>query len=258
MLDPLMTSADLAAEREQLLSQLRMLEASKARIQTELKSEATWGKDGGTPDEWTALEQNYLSSEAVRVEGERRSLSETAGHLENRINFLKQEVETRHRASDLDTKNESEIQERLAKGLTDRGRLTDAQRATLESAARLRQAMAELADAERQLVEVKRTRARLVEERATALSRELIRTEGEISSAKSRLTATTFKLGYAGRSGRRVGSATRSYAVKLIRSTTDGPREFDATLDTQLQPGDVLECSLVDGREESSRVGNSG
>ena len=260
MFDPVITSADLSADRAQLISQVRMLQAAKARIRAELSSNNEIEKKGGEGDQWLDLEQNYLTTEAARVEGEWKSLSEAAKHIEDRIAFLTQEVETRQRASELDAKNESELLQRLERGLTDRGRVTDAQRANLDSAARLRQAMGDLADARRQLVDVERTRDRLGDERSTTLLRELIRIEGEIAAAESRLTASTFKLAYTGVSASGgIENNRSSYTLKLIRSTSDGPREIEVTLDTELQPGDFLQYNIKIGRfEEASRPGNSG
>ena len=260
MFDPLMTSADLSADRAQLISQVRMLKAAKSRIRAELSSKNAIEKKGGEDDQWFDLEQNYLTNEAGRVEAERQSLSEAAKHIEDRIASLTHEVETRRRASELDAKNESELLQRLERGLTDRGRVTDAQRANLDSAARLRQAMGDLSDARRQLVDVKRTRDRLGDERTTTLLRELIRIEGEIAAAQSRLTAATYKLAYTGVfANRGIGGNRSNYLLKLTRSTRDGPREVDVTLDTAVQPGDVLQYNiLVDRFEEASPSGDSG
>jgi polysaccharide export outer membrane protein len=261
--DPFLSALDYIAERDSLADRLSRLRLEFARVETELATapDATDAeRAGATADEAQAPVSGAESPriEAARAaetavgEAERRLVAEdlrsfntTTALLRERIEVLASEVAVRQEAERTDREIADELRSLLDRGLTQTVRLTEARRQAVDSLARLRSTEAELLESRRRISETERQSRRLAEERRVSLVRDARRLRAEIADAEIRLRAAEAKLAYAGRAGGAVREAQSApYDLRIMRARGDEIQIIQPSLDTPLQPGDVVELRI--------------
>jgi vacuolar-type H+-ATPase subunit E/Vma4 len=161
------------------------------------------------------------------------------------MRVLEQEIAVRRRAERFDRENAEEVRRRLDQGFTQIARLTEAQRAAIDSAARLRAAEAALLETQERIVETRGQINRLDDERRLLLTQERRRVAAEVAATHFRVREAAAKLSYVGGLGQvQLEARELPYVLNVVRGARGGEILRDVPLDMPVLPGDVVELHI--------------
>lgn len=194
----------------------------------------------------SAVENDRYASRTGNLKKEKSYMERRIAQSDTQISILSEQQQKEKEAmqSDLDDlKNLKELHERGTVPIT---RVMDAKRASLVSASRHLQTMAQLEQARREREEVVRSLAKLEEARRDELLQELQNATLQLSSIRPRLAGLQQKLlAYTGsvRSQSPLGSSARP-EISISRRVNDRYERIVSGENTELLPGDVVEIAL--------------
>jgi polysaccharide export outer membrane protein len=194
----------------------------------------------------SAVENDRYSSRTKNLKKEKEYLERRVTQSDTQIAILSEQQQKEKEAmlSDLDDlKNLKEFHDRGTVAIT---RVMDAKRASLVSASRHLQTMAQLEQARKEREEVVRNLAKVEEARRDELLQELQNATLQLSSTRSRLTALQQKLlAYTGgvRPQSLRGPGTQP-EISISRRQNDRYEKIVSGENTELLPGDVVEITL--------------
>ncbi len=194
----------------------------------------------------SAVENERYTSRTNNLKKEKEYMERRISQFDSQISILsdQQQKEKEAMQSDLDDlKNLKDFHDRGTVPIT---RVMDAKRASLVSASRHLQAMAQLEQARKEREEVVRNLAKVDEARRDELLQELQNANLQLSSMRPRLAALQQKL-LAFTGSVRSQSLERSNArpeISISRKTNDRFERIVSGENTELLPGDVVEVAL--------------
>jgi polysaccharide export outer membrane protein len=254
IVDPVLQSADLGADYETLWTEQAREQARLARLNAELnnKVEIAASEIGRGPI------PHQLASDLVNNETQQLSLWSADTNKE--ISFLNRAVknateqlgelaEQRDKEKEGVEADSAELQ-RLStfreKGDVTSNRVVDARRAMLLSSTRLLQTEEQIVQITREKEGYLRAIEKLNDESKMQVLKEIQESQVRLATINARISATADKLVYAStmRSQLPLGKASGP-KVMIVRRSNETLKRIGATEDTLLEPGDVVEVSMV-------------
>lgn len=252
-IDPILTHADLQAERAELHMRLERLRLTQARIEAERQGQAGVAGDGEAPGTLEALSHLELEARLEGREHERTSLAESQRHLQDRIQFLRQQLASEQGVAKADASNEARVRSLVERGISSEMALVEAERETLASVSRAREVSADIAETERDLEEIVRTANQVEDDRRVQLVQEAQQIAEQIAVVTARLEAVAEKLLYVGGVGAQsLSMASQDFTVRVYRDDGGRAETVEVGLDSPLRPGDVVEIQI--GQEALHRL----
>jgi len=259
-INPILEGADLKSEYESLWVEFAKERAHVWRIKSELAG-------ASDPKQLTLFDlplPNAALAEIAQVETDafmarqsdhlrqktflRRALKED----DDQIAILSEQKKKEEAGAKADAEELQKALDLYSKGTLTSPRVTDARRAVLLSSTRALQTAAQLMLLRRHQEETARQLERLDDERRIKLLAELQDSAIRLDQIRAKLQGIGDKIRYTAllRSQLVRGSGHKP-AISIIRKVGDGRRQLEATEDSELQPGDVVEIAL----EESGASG---
>jgi polysaccharide biosynthesis/export protein len=260
MENPFLESVEFKGEYERLRTVVVKEQAHIARVRTELQeldasAPNSPGRDqaglSNVPtyspvDEQIMLRQNQrLAVDREDFAKEKSHLNTLLAQIEGQLQTLEKQYAEEQEGSRMDSENLNRMEKLYEKGTIPLIRYTDERRTVLLSSTRVLQTMASVAQIRRDRAEINRRMQKLVDQRKQELLDELQDAEVALAEARSKLQGASEKLLYTGtvKSQLTRGGVSKPQIVVFRRQKT-GTQRIDATDDTDLFPGDVIEVTL--------------
>jgi polysaccharide biosynthesis/export protein len=254
LIDPVIQSADLQADYETYWTEQAREQARLARLNAELNNEVEMGEPavdrGPIP--------HQLASDLVNNETQQLSLWNANNNneiaflnraIKNATDQLAELTEQRGKEKEGVEADSAELQ-KLAmfqeKGDVTSNRVVDARRAMLLSSTRLLQTEEQIIQITREKEGYLRRIERLNEENKLDILKQIQESKIKLAALNARISATADKLVYASTMRSQLPLSRAGLpTVLIVRRTNETLNRIDATEDTTLEPGDVVEISLV-------------
>lgn len=251
--DPILTHADLQAERAELHMTLERLWLTQARIEAERQGQAGMAGVGEAPGTLEALSHHELEARLEGREHKRTSLAQSQRHLQDRIQFLREQLVSEQGVAKADASNEARVRSLVERGISSEMALVEAERETLASVSRGREVSADIAETERDLEDIVRTSNQVEDDRRVQLLQEAQQIAEQIAVVTARLDAVAEKLLYVGGVGAQsLSMASHDFIVRIYRDGAGRAETLEVGLDSPLRPGDVVEIQI--GQEALHRL----
>jgi polysaccharide export outer membrane protein len=260
MQNPFLESADFTSDFETLRTEVVKEQAHIVRIRSELQAldpstTDSHGRDqAGLPSvpTYSSVDDAIILSESERLAVHREDFAKEKSHLgtllaqvESQLSTLEKQYADEHEGSLLDNESLKSIAKYYEKGTVPLMRYTDERRAVLLSSSRVLQTMATLAQVKRDRSDIARRMQKLEDQRKLDLLDELQLAEVALAAARSKLHAAADKLLYTGIvKSQLTRGAGRKPQIVIFRVQKTGAPRIDATDDSELFPGDVVEITL--------------
>jgi polysaccharide export outer membrane protein len=254
--NPILEGADLRSEYEALWAGLAKEQARIARIRAELADKTDFDQAALTKlplPRSTLADILGVESETLRVRQADRQrqkgfLQRAVKQGNEQISVLTDQQMTEQKGSQADAEELQRALDLYAKGTVISPRVTDARRAVLLSSSRALQTTVQLIQLKRQQGEIARQLEQVDDMRRVELLRELQDSQVRLAEIRAKLQGVGDKLEYtSGLKPRLADGNSTTPRIAVIRETGDARQRLDATEDTELQPGDVVEISLRGG-----------
>ena len=238
----------IAAQERRLARQRALLTlpvtGGAAAAETERETESTAIQPGEDLDDVDALRLR-LAEENLRADI--LQTQEELTSAQRRLDVLEQQLAVEDDGAAADVADYERLQDLAKRGSITADRVSDARRATLDSATRQLQVRAEVARAEREVRVLRRRLTDLRREADAAALAELTEAQDALSELRAARRGLEARLAYLGS----VGAGFESlYDVSVVVQRTDGRVErVGPDADAALAPGDLVEVemTLLDG-----------
>jgi polysaccharide export outer membrane protein len=194
----------------------------------------------------SAVENDRYASRTGNLKKEKSYMERRISQSDTQIAILSEQQQKEKEAMQTDLDDLKNLKELHDRGTVPITRVMDARRASLVSASRHLQTMAQLEQARKEREDGVRSLAKLVEERRDVLLQELQTATLQLSSIRPRLAGLQQKLlAYTGsvRSQSPLGAGARP-EISISRRMNDRYEKIISGENTELWPGDVVEISL--------------
>jgi len=194
----------------------------------------------------SAVESDRYSSRTENLKKEKSYMERRIAQSDTQIAILTEQQQKEKEAMQTDLDDLKNLKELHDRGTVPITRVMDARRASLVSASRHLQTMAQLEQARKEREEVVRNLAKVEESRRDELLQELQTATLQLSSIRPRLAGLQQKLlAYTGsvRSQSPLGSSARP-EISISRRVNDRYEKIVSGENTELLPGDVVEIAL--------------
>ena len=254
LVDPVIQSADLQADYETLWTEQAREQARLARLKAELSDKTDIGEAAATGGPVSRQLGNDLAN------NETQQLSLWHADHTKEIAFLTRAIKSAtDQLAELDEQRDKEKEgaesdfaelQRLTtfnkQGDVTSNRVVEARRSTLLSSTRVLQTEAQIIQISREKEDYLRRIEKLNDEFKSDILKEIEESEIRLQAINARISATADKLVYTStmRSQFPLGRAAGP-SVAVFRGSNQARTRIDATEDTQLEPGDVIEISLI-------------
>ena len=254
MNNPILESADLQAEYESLWTEYAKEQAHIWRLQQELGQQTTIDQKAlldvplarPTAQAIVNIEAEQLKARKTDEQAERAFLQQGIVQADAEIQVLSQQQKTEEQGNQADIDEFERSKDLFSRGNLTSLRVSDARRAMLLSSIQKLQTAAQLMQTQRQRDDLSRQLARLDGQRKSDMLRELQDATVALSKIRFRLQSTGDKLQYTvlakSQLARGLGNQP---AITVVRNATNSIEKLAADEDFELQPGDVVEVSLM-------------
>ena len=194
----------------------------------------------------SAVENDRYSSRTGNLKKEKSYMERRISQSDTQISILSEQQQKEKEAMQTDLDDLKNLKELHDRGTVPITRVMDARRASLVSASRHLQTMAQLEQARKEREEAVRNLAKVEETRRDELLQELQTATLQLSSIRPRLAGLQQKLlAYTGsvRSQSPLGSSARP-EISISRRVNDRYEKIVSGENTELLPGDVVEIAL--------------
>jgi polysaccharide export outer membrane protein len=248
----LLTVVDFQGNRDTLAVEYAAERAKYARIQAELNdiSDPKFGELAKRlPSAPGVMEAVNLEAEQFKMRTadwrkEVGFLQDNVARATTRASVLAKQFDTENRGSVADAEELERMKALLEKGMTSTNRITDTRRAMLLSATRALQVSVQLTIAENEKNERARFVDRSTDQRRMDLTRELQASTAHLAQVKSRIEINDRKLAFLSKVNSQLSTGKLGKVeIVISRDTGDGQQKIEASLDTVLTPGDVVEVT---------------
>ncbi|MBB4040793.1 polysaccharide export outer membrane protein [Microvirga flocculans] len=252
--NPLTQMMDWKSEYEALQAQHAQVLLQIKRLKTELGEDSETSKNeleriGISEDllaQISAVEDDRYNNRTESLKKETDYIRRRIVQSDTQIGILSEQQQKEKEAMQSDLDDLKSLKEFHDRGTVPITRVMDAKRASLVSASRLLQTMAQLEQSRKDREEVARSLDKVGEERRDNLLQELQNATIQLSSIRPRLTALQQKL--LAFSGNSRLQSSRDFSnrpeIFITRKVTDRYERITSNEDTELMPGDVIEIAL--------------
>lgn len=254
MNNPYLESADLRSEYGSLWTEFAKEQARMWRIKNEL-GEGAQINPGALTDvpiarsaisEIVHAETEYLKTKQSDYEQEKAFLERGVRQGDDEVRVLSEQQKKEEEGFQSDLEDLQKASDLFGKGSLTSPRVTDARRAVLLSSTRKLQTSAQLLQVKKQQDEFARKLTKLDDQRRLDLLRELQDTSLRLNQIREKLQSVAEKLQYTAMvRSQLVRGAGSKPDIAIIRKGEKGPERIIASEDTELQPGDTVEVSLL-------------
>ena len=262
IVDPVIQSADLQADYETLWTEQAGEQARLARLNAEMNNEAEIGRSATPPGPIPP----QLASDLVNNETRQLSLWNADNNKEfaylnravkNATDELAELAEQRGKEKEGVEADSAEL-DRLTmfkqKGDVTSNRVVDARRAMLLSSTRLLQTEEQITKTTREREDYLRRIERLNDANKLEILKEIQISQIKLATINARISATADKLVYTNTMRSQLPLSRAGHpSVLIVRRTNEALKRIDADEDTPLEPGDVVEISLLPKSDMASR-----
>ncbi|MCK2055583.1 polysaccharide biosynthesis/export family protein [Methylobacterium sp. 37f] len=250
---PILATADLRGEYENLWIDLAQGQATIARLRTELDGKQQLDETGleklpipaSTQEKILQNEQGLLKSRLDDYSKETAHLKNAQRITEERLTAIQDQYRKDTEAAKLDVDEIERIADLNKRGVVPLTRAVETRRLSLTTATRALQTGVETERAKRDLLEAQRSVARLSDQRRADLMRDIQDATVKLAQTRSKLSAVGEKLLYTGvvRSQMVRGTGGKPQVI-IHRRGGSGVEILQADEDASLQPGDTVEIAL--------------
>jgi len=254
LVDPVIQSADLGADYETFWTEQAREQARLARLKAELNNEAQLE---GSPAESRPI-SNRLQSDIVNNESQQLALwhsdfdKEMASlnrAIKSSTDQLAELVEQRDKEKEGEAADSAELQRLSAfnkQGDVTAGRVVDARRAMLLSSTRVLQTEEEIIQITREREGYVRRIEKLKDEGRSEILKQIEDSQLKLAAVNARIAATADKMVYTSTMRSELPlSKLGGPSVTIIRGDRGNRSKIEASEDSVLEPGDVIEISVV-------------
>lgn len=251
---PLTQLVDTRSDYDALQIQYVQVLLQVNRLKSELgqAEELDEGEIGsmGIPDgvltQIAAVENDRYASRTKNLQREKEYMQRRLTQSDNQIAILSEQQQKEKEAMQSDLDDLKSLKDFHERGTVPVTRVMDAKRASLVSASRHLQTMAQLEQARKEREEVARSLVKLEEARRDELLQELQNANLQLSSMRPRLGALRQKLlAYSGNAlPQRPGRSSTRPEITIARRVNDRIEIVLSGENTELMPGDVVEVVL--------------
>jgi len=254
LVDPVIQSADLGADYETFWTEQAREQARLARLKAELNNEAQLE---GSPAESRPV-SNRLQSDIINNESQQLALwhsdfdKEMASlnrAIKSSTDQLAELVEQRDKEKEGEAADSAELQRLSAfnkQGDVTAGRVVDARRAMLLSSTRVLQTEEEIIQITREREGYIRRIEKLKDEGRSEILKQIEDSQLKLAAVNARIAATADKMVYTSTMRSELPlSKLGGPSVTIIRGDRGNRSKIEASEDSVLEPGDVIEISVV-------------
>ena len=254
LVDPVIQSADLGADYETFWTEQARDQARLARLKAELNNEAQLE---ASPAESRPV-SNHLQSDIVNNESQQLALwhsdfdKEMAflnRAIKSATDQLAELVEQRDKEKEGEAADSAELQRLSAfnkQGDVTSGRVVDARRAMLLSSTRVLQTEEQIVQITREKEGYARRIEKLKDEGRSEILKQIEDTQLKLAAVNARIAATADKMVYTSTMRSELPlSKLGGPSVTIIRGDHGNRSKIEASEDLVLEPGDVIEISVV-------------
>ncbi len=254
MNNPILESADLQAEYESLWTEYAKEQARIWRLQQELGQQTTVDQKAlldvplarPTAQAIVNIEAEQLKARKADEIAERAFLQHGIVQADAEIQVLSQQQKTEEQGNQADIDEFERSKDLFSRGNLTSLRVSDARRAMLLSSIQKLQTAAQLMQTQRQRDDLSRQIARLDGQRRSDMLRELQDATVALSKIRFKLQSTGDKLQYTVLAKSQLSRGLGNQPViTVMRNATNSIEKLAANEDFVLQPGDVIEISLM-------------
>ena len=186
-------------------------------------------------------------------EKDKAYLTAAIAREDERIAALSEQQEKEKAGADADKEELDRVQELFDRKTVPITRLIDTRRSILLSSTRYLQTMAERGKSEQDRAELAAKLTKLGDQRRESILAELQAAEIDLAATRSRLQAVGDKMIYTGLvRSRLVRGKDSEPSIVIHRKGPEDTQQLDATQDTELRPGDVIDVALQKKLPETS------
>ena len=264
LVDPIIQSADLGADYETMWTEQAREQARLARLKAELNNEAQLGAG---PAESPPV-SNQLQSELVNNESQQlalwhsdfdKEMASLTRAIKSATDQLAELVEQRDKEKEGAAADSAELQRLSAfnkQGDVTSSRVVDARRAMLLSSTRVLQT-------EEQIVQITREREGYIrqiekfkDEGRSTILKEIEDSQLRLASVNARIAAAADKMVYTSTMRSQLPlSKLGGPSVTIIRGDRGNRSKIEASEDSVLEPGDVIEISVIPKTKMTDKQG---
>lgn len=253
--NPILQTAELRSDYENLNIELAQGLAATARLKAELDGRKTLDKafpeqipiPASVKQDILKNEQEYLTSRSADFEKEKTHLRASLKITEDRLTSIQDQFQKETEAAKLDFEEIDRISELNKRGIVPLTRAVETRRLSLNTATRALQSGVEVERAKRDRAEAARSLDRLADQRRSDLLRDLQDISGKVAQTRAKLASVGEKLLYTGvvRSQLVRGSGGQpDIRVHRVASGDAKAETLTGDENTPLQPGDTVEVAL--------------
>ncbi len=193
----------------------------------------------------TDMATSQLELQKANTAREHQSLDEIISQLREEIKVTENQIAAEERAHEADLAELRNLTTLKQQGVVNPQRFADTRRAVLFSSTRILQANVRLTEAKRILSERQLQKFKLSADRTAELHRQLEVAASRIAETEAKLESVAGKQQLIGRLGGADSRDRKRVATYVIfRRGAEGIARLDATEDTEVLPGDVVEVTL--------------
>lgn len=205
-----------------------------------------------------AIEKQVRRLRHEDSERERAFLERSVSLAEEQIKSLSERIELEKQGELDDTQEYERLQELLGKGHATSVRVADARRALLYSSTRRLQTADALMETRRQLDQSRRSLEKLDDQHRLTVHEGLQAAESKMVEEHARLQTLQAKLNLAGIAVPRHAGQQVSPLITIIRRIDMKPVAFEAGLDDEIEPRDIVEVAASRQSAASDHLGATG
>jgi polysaccharide biosynthesis/export protein len=252
--DPVIESADLQADYQTLWTEQAREQLRLARLNAELGNKTDiamptigqWPISHKLANDLLGNETQQLSLWGADLNKEIDFLNRAVKNATEQLTQLADQREKEKEGVDADSAELQRLTTYKEKGDVTSNRVTDARRAMLLSSTRLLQTEEQIVQITREKEGYLRGLEKLNDKGRMEILSQIQDSEVRLATINAKISSTADKLVYAGtmRSQLSLGK-TAGPTVSIIRRSNETPKKIDGTEDTLLEPGDVVEISII-------------
>lgn len=264
LVDPVIQSADLGADYETFWTEQAREQARLARLKAELNNEAQLV---GGPAESSPI-SNQLQSDIVNNESQQlalwhsdfdKEMASLTRAIKSATDQLAELVEQRDKEKEGAAADSEELQRLTAfnkQGDVTSNRVVDARRAMLLSSTRVLQTEEQIVQITREKEGYIRQIEKFRDEGRSAILKEIEDSQLRLAAVNARIAATADKMVYTSTMRSQLPlSKLGGPSVTIIRGDRGNRSKVEANEDSVLEPGDVIEISVVPKTKMSEKQG---
>ena len=263
LVDPVIQSADLGADYETLWTEQAREQARLARLKAELNNEAQLGGPAESPPISNQLQSDIVNNESQQLalwhsdfDKEIESLTRA---IKSATDQLAELVEQRDKEKEGAAADSEELQRLSAfnkQGDVTSNRVVEARRAMLLSSTRVLQTEEEIVQITREKEGYIRQIEKFRDEGRSAILKELEDSQLRLAAVNAKIAAAADKMVYTSTMRSQLPlSKLGGPSVTIIRGDRGNRSKTEASEDSILEPGDVIEISIIPKTKMTDKQG---